>query len=90
MEIDAVTIWHYWDGIRKYKNQKLEISKTGAFSGEQIEIYNVDLGPVETESGNTITLSSTVVGRYIRHTCGGSTENNGVHFLGLKVEVRLL
>lgn len=85
-EIDAVTIWHYWLDTRKYKNQKLEVSRTGAFNGEQIEIYNVALGPVETSSGNTITLSSSVVGRYIRHTCGGSTQNNGVHFIGLEVD----
>ena len=88
-DITAVTIWHYYLDTRQYYSQTIEISETGQFSGEEVILYETGagkLGPVETAAGNKITTSSPILGRYIRHRCGRSTRNTGVHFIEMKVD----
>jgi hypothetical protein len=41
-------------------------------------------GPVETAEGNHV-ADFEVVGQYVRHWCGRSTLNGGVHFLEIDV-----
>ena len=61
---------------------QVALSTTGAFAGEEVVVYDTGAGygPVETGAGHTITFDATQA-RYVRHWCGGSTDNDSVHFV---------
>lgn len=40
MWIDTMRIWHYYDDGRTYHDVKLAFSKTGAFAGEEVVIFD--------------------------------------------------
>ena len=82
----GVTIWHYYGDTRAYCGQKIALSTTGAFAGEEDVVYNLgeEFGPAESIDGNAIVFRS-VAARYVRHYCSGSTANMGVHFLEVDV-----
>ena len=89
--IDTVTLWHYWGGVgtgdvRRYCGQKLAISETGHFAGEEIVIYDTgtDYGQIEGAAGNTFNGGQTL-GRYVRHWSAGNNVNTGAHILEMKV-----
>ena len=77
-EVGAVLLIHEHDGTesRQHCGQKVAVSSTGAFAGEEIVVYDTEtgVGPPETASGNTIVFDLTLA-RYVRHWCAddGST-----------------
>jgi hypothetical protein len=86
--VTSVTVWHYYVDVRKYFRQTIEISETGAFSGEQVYLYNVPEGPVETAAGNTVIASPAIRGRYIRHRCGRNSVNTWINIIEIEVNGR--
>jgi hypothetical protein len=83
MMLDSVTLWHRYEppGIR-YCGQAVAVSLTGAFTGEEIVVYNTysSYGPPETPGGNRVTFTA-VAGRFVRHWCSGSTQDMSAEFL---------
>eukprot|EP00041_Stephanoeca_diplocostata_P039751 m.1637696 g.1637696 ORF g.1637696 m.1637696 type:complete len:466 (-) comp26048_c0_seq1:429-1826(-) len=85
MYIGAVTVWHYYGDPRRYCNQRIALSSTGLFAGEESTIYDVPgYDFVETAAGNTVQAHG-IRGRYVRHWASRSNRNSGVHFMGLQV-----
>eukprot|EP00038_Savillea_parva_P007178 m.168377 g.168377 ORF g.168377 m.168377 type:complete len:414 (+) comp12947_c0_seq1:37-1278(+) len=85
MHVGAVTVLHYYGDTRRYCGQRIALSTTGQFAGEETNIYNtgVDYGPAEGQSGNTQQAYGTPA-RYIRHWAAGSSANPGVHFMHIQ------
>jgi len=50
MWIDTMRIWHYYDDDRTYHDVKLAVSRTGAFDGEEVVIFDGEDDPGRTES----------------------------------------
>ena len=69
---------------RSYCGQRVEVSPSGLFEGEQRVIWNGLPGHTETARGNQLQFDP-VVGRYIRHYSAGSTVNPYVHFVEIRV-----
>ena len=84
--VTSVVIWHYYEDIRQYCSQSVLLSRTGSFSGEEVDVYNTGTGygPVETAAGHEIVFNATAA-RYIRHHCGRSTLNTGIHFMEMDI-----
>jgi len=84
--VTGVTIWHYYSDARRYCNQKVVLSTTGAFSGEEVTMYAVaGYGTAESADGNTIIFDAATEARYVRHYCSRSNKNGGVHFLEMSI-----
>ena len=89
--IDTVTIWSYWGSAgtsdaRRYCSEKIAISETGAFTGEEVIIYDTGsaYGPPSGAAGHTVDGHQTL-GRYVRRWSSRSEVNVGVHFIETKV-----
>jgi hypothetical protein len=84
--VAGVTLWHYYGDTRRYCGQKVALSSTGAFSGEETVVYDtgVDYGPIETVDGNALTFDP-VNARFVRHWSGKSDANSGIHFMEIDV-----
>ena len=84
--ITGVTIWHYYGNARAYCAQKIALSTTGDFVGEETVVYDTgsDYGPPESSSGNAFVFPAMVT-RFVRHWSAGSTSNPYVHFLEIDV-----
>lgn len=74
--IIGATIWHYHGDTRRYCSQKVALSTTGLFQGEEVVVYDtgLDYGELETDSGNTMAFDHTIA-RYVRHWSGRSDQN---------------
>eukprot|EP00041_Stephanoeca_diplocostata_P016715 m.330212 g.330212 ORF g.330212 m.330212 type:complete len:513 (+) comp20457_c2_seq1:157-1695(+) len=89
MYIGEVTVWHYFGDTRRYCNQRIAVSTTGEFAGEETTIYRVaGFSFVESATGNTVPAHG-IQGRYIRHWSSRSNRNHGVHFMGIRVTAAL-
>jgi len=87
-KITNITVWHYYLDSRAYYSQTIELSEDGDFVNNGTVVWKTgmgNLGPVETDLGNTIVLPSPQPARYIRHRCGGNTKNRGIHFIEIAV-----
>ena len=86
--ISSVSVWHYYADPRRYCGQKVAISLTGEFRGEETVVYNTGLsyGPPETTDGHRIDLGTAAPARFVRHWCSRSTESLEVHFAKLSVQ----
>jgi hypothetical protein len=84
--LNSVTVWHYYGGSRAYCGQRIAISSTGFFEGEETIVFETgsDYGDTEVEQGFTMNFPATT-GQYIRHWSSRSTANGGVHFLEIAV-----
>eukprot|EP01043_Picozoa_sp_COSAG02_P017040 COSAG02_NODE_764_length_17402_cov_14.275155_1_plen_567_part_00 len=84
--VDGVTIWHYHGDDRSYCGQKVALSATGQFLGEELTVFDTarGYGPTETEQGNAIAFETTAA-RYVRHWCGRSDQNSGIHFMEIDI-----
>eukprot|EP01051_Picozoa_sp_SAG22_P021392 SAG22_NODE_4706_length_1185_cov_4.361878_2_plen_107_part_00 len=71
---------------RAYCAQKVSVSLTGEFGGEEYVAYDTgtEYGPPESPEGNSISFEP-VVAQFVRHWSAGSTVNPYVHFLEIDV-----
>jgi hypothetical protein len=82
-----VSLWHYYGDTRQYCGQKVALSTTGAFNGEEVVVLpdtGLDFGPPESIDGNAVTFDL-VSARYVRHWSGKSDRNSGIHFMEIDV-----
>ena len=91
MRVGAVTVWHYFYDDRRYCAQKIAVSTTGTFTGEETWILDEgeEFGPAEQAEGRTISAHG-VAGRYVRHYSAGNNINWGVHFMEVAVTAAAL
>merc|ERR1740117_926242 len=85
--LSGVTIWHYYGNDRAYCSQRVAVSITGNFNGEEYEVYNSgdgENGPPEAVEGNAFTFSETMA-QFVRHWCSRSTSNGGIHMMEIDV-----
>jgi hypothetical protein len=84
--VTGVTIWHYYGNDRAYCSQKIAVSATGGFVGEEYVAYDTgsDNGPPEASAGNSFTFPPTY-GQFVRHWCSRSTSNSGIHMMEIDV-----
>eukprot|EP01047_Picozoa_sp_COSAG01_P017021 COSAG01_NODE_889_length_12914_cov_3.351775_1_plen_4223_part_10 len=80
--VEYATVWNYYADKRRYCGQKLALSLTGAFTGEELVVMDDKgaYGPVETAAGRT-TAFRPIRTRYARYWCARNTKNTGVHFI---------
>ena len=73
-------------GSRAYCGQKLALSTTGLFAGEETVVMETGTGygPAETADGNTIDFATTAA-QYVRHWSSRSDANSGIHFMEIDV-----
>ena len=73
---------HYYGSTRSYCGQKVALSTTGDFTGEEYVVYDTGLGygPIETAYGNNITFPVRQA-RYVRHWLARSSVGLGAHFI---------
>jgi hypothetical protein len=88
MRLGSVTVWKYWNDGRRYCGQRIAVSSTGAFNGEETDLQHtaalrVGYGLPETAAGIDVSAYG-VTGRYIRIWSGRSNVNAGVHFVGIR------
>jgi hypothetical protein len=85
--LTGVRLWHYYADARAYCGQRVSVSRSGAFGGEETVEWDTgsEFGPPESEAGNYVAFDEPVVARYVRHYCSGSTANMGVHFVEVEV-----
>ena len=71
-----------WADGRQYCGQKVALSMTGAFAGEEVVVYDTGSGwgPAESADGNSIPFDATEA-QFVRHWSAGSTGNDGVNFI---------
>ena len=82
-QISQAKIWKYYCDGRSYHSQSVEVSQDDT---NWVTVYTTGTGygDAETSAGKTVDVPNTM-GRFVRHTSGGSTANIGVHFLEMKV-----
>jgi len=85
--IDTIILWHYWTDGRTYHENKVAVSDTGNFIGEETVIFDTtadDEEYPETAEGKTITFEP-IIARYVRAWVNGSTANEWNHWVELQV-----
>lgn len=80
--VTSVTLWHYYADVRQYCSQSLLLSTTGAFAGEEVQVYSTGTGygPVETAEGHTINFNATTA------RCVSSKSSSPAHVLLLPID----
>eukprot|EP01052_Picozoa_sp_SAG31_P028411 SAG31_NODE_2742_length_5154_cov_4.341048_1_plen_388_part_00 len=84
--VGRVIIWHFYGNTRAYCGQKLALSPTGEFAGEETVVMETGTayGDNESPDGNTIEFD-TIAAQYVRHWSSRSTANTGIHFMEIDV-----
>lgn len=84
--IDTIKIWHYYGDGRTYHSNKIALSKSGNFLGEEVVVFDTDDTDeeyAETAEGKTITFDP-VEAVFIRSWVNGSTANEWNHWVELQ------
>lgn len=84
--IDTIKLWHYYVDGRTYHDNKVALSDSGDFLGEEIVVFDTNGGDdeyPETAEGKTITFDP-IEAQYIRAWVGGSTANQWSHWVELQ------
>ena len=70
---------------RRYCNERIALSTTGAFDGEEVVILDNPgtYGVVVTRDGHAVQAGA--VARYVRFYSGGNTRNPHAHFVEVQV-----
>jgi hypothetical protein len=86
--VAGVTIFNYiGEPARKYCGQKLVISASGAFEGEETAVWDPTekWGPEETADGHTHVFSPQVA-RHVRYFCAGNNQDQrGTHLISMDI-----
>ena len=85
-EVGAVRLWHYHADLRAYCGQRIEVSTSGEFAGEQKVVWKplTKYGEKEQASGSLHRFSP-VASRYVRWYSAGNTQNPWVHLIEIKI-----
>ncbi len=84
--IDTIKLWHYYADGRTYHDNKVTLSDTGNFFGEEVVVFDTNADDEEypeTAEGKAIVFEP-VEAQYIRAWVGGSTANQWSHWVELQ------
>lgn len=75
-EIGLLRIWHYWRDARAYRGNRVAVSASGEFAGEEIVVFDSQTGGMypETEQGQVFVFEP-VRAQYIRNWLVDNTAN---------------
>ena len=81
--VDSVRLWHYYKDKRKYCGQSVQLSVDEV---HWTTVYDTGTGYGDWEilEGKLVSFPPQLA-RYVRHYCGPSNKNSGVHFLEVDV-----
>lgn len=86
VKINQIKIWHYWADGRTYRDNKIALSKSGVFQGEQVVVFDTtgnDKEYPETKDGKTIPFKG-VEARYLHAWVGANTVNQWSHWVEIQ------
>ena len=80
-----IRVWHYYRDGRTYKDNRLAVSVTGKFAGEETVVFDSakDGAYPETQAGRLFTFKG-VNARYIRNTLGRNTANPSTQWVEIE------
>ena len=83
--LGALRVWHYYRDGRAYKGNRLAVSATGKFAGEETVVFNsAKQGTyAETKSGRLFTFTP-VEARYIRNALSDNTANRSTQWIEIE------
>lgn len=75
--LEAIWIWHYYRDGRAYSGNRVELSETGRFEGEEIVVFDsaTDGMYSETAAGKILAFEQPIPTRYIRNHLIGNAIN---------------
>ena len=84
--VKAVALWHYYPDGRTYKSNKVALSATGKFEGEEVVVFDSDSDGeyAETADGKMIEFDP-IEARYVRNWTDGSNSNGDNHWIEIMV-----
>jgi hypothetical protein len=84
-ELGALRVWHYYRDRRVYYGNRIELSATGDFDGEQTVVFDSDRdgGYPESRDGRTI-LFEPVRARYIRNWLNCNSVNQSSQWIEIQ------
>ena len=76
VELTQLKVWHYFRDRRAYDGNRIAVSETGAFAGEELVVYDSDLDGTyrETADGKAFCFEP-VRARHIRNWLDGNSAN---------------
>jgi hypothetical protein len=85
-EIGLLRIWHYWRDARVYRGNRVAVSATGEFAGEETIVFDSQTDGMypETEGGQVFNLKP-VRARYIRNWLVDNTNNPSCQWVEIEV-----
>ncbi len=83
--LGALRVWHYYRDGRAYKGNRLAVSATGKFAGEETVIFDSDKQGTyrETSAGRLFTFKP-VQARYIRNALRDNTSNRSTQWIEIE------
>ncbi len=89
-EIALVRIWHYWRDGRAYRGNRVAVSSSGDFTGEETVVFDSHTGGMypETEGGQLFVFGP-VGARYIRNWLVDNTNNPSCQWIEIEAYARL-
>ena len=84
-ELGALRVWHYYRDRRTYYGNRIELSPTGKFAGEQTVVFDGDRdgGYPETAAGRVIAFKP-VRARYIRNWLNCNSANQSSQWIEIQ------
>ena len=84
-EIAVIRLWHYYRGGRRYTGNRLAVSPSGAFQGEETVIFDSGLaGEYAETSQGRLFFFEPVHARYIRNWLEDNTSGTGSQWVELE------
>ena len=86
MEVTHIRLWHYFRDRRAYHHNKIALSPTGEFKGEEIIVFDSEKDGEYPEAAKGRVFSfEPVQARYVRNWTDASTGNVGNQWVELEV-----
>lgn len=85
-ELGCIRVWHYFRDGRAYRGNRLAVSATGKFAGEETVVFDsvADGMYGETPEGRIFVLEKPVRARYIRNWLTDNTSNRSVQWVEIE------
>ncbi|MBT3201193.1 MAG: hypothetical protein HN350_14930, partial [Phycisphaerales bacterium] len=85
VELGNIRAWHYYRDGRTYKHNRLSVSATGKFAGEETVVFDAakDGAYSESKDGKLFTFTP-VNARYIRNSLGKNTANKSTQWMEIE------
>jgi hypothetical protein len=84
-ELGNIRVWHYYRDGRSYKDNRLSVSTTGKFAGEETVVFDAgkDGAYSESKDGKLFTFKPANA-RYIRNSLGRNSSNKSTQWMEIE------